>query len=375
MATVTVATPDYVPVQLTSIVPVRVYDAHGEYFDTELSVDASMRVLQLAIEDYFKVKPEVQLLTHNRQQIDPQLSLKANGCLLLKGDPFVRITFLLKRGPLLNLVCQMCSTREVFPLACAEDMTVWEVKKRLCEEVARKREEQRRGEGGGPQQQRPLAPQQVRLLWRYMEINDRATLLYYRLPTNSVLTVMLKRGGGSRPVATAVSAQLPRRGSRALSPTTAWERPAAVGATAPQPSQQQRPFPAAVDPIQYSGDASRAMSGMTGRAPQAIPGQEPYVTATATAPMPPFSDTPAAAPVTRSHPIHGQVVPVGELQMTMRSLEHQLEQLRGEVRTRRSGELYDAEWSRRSQGRIAELEAAVERFHGYLQRALVLIAT
>ncbi|CCW64485.1 unnamed protein product [Phytomonas sp. EM1] len=184
---------EYVPIQLTDITPVRVFDVHGEYLDTEIDLDTPVRVLQLAIEDYFKVKPEVQLLLHNRRPINPDRTLRENGCLLLKGDPYVRLVFSIKRGPVLNLVCHLCSTHEVVPVACPESNTVWELKKLLCEEIAYRRrhtdgsKEGRKTATGSP------SAQQVRLLWRYMELSDKATLHYYRIPTNSVLSVMLRR--------------------------------------------------------------------------------------------------------------------------------------------------------------------------------------
>ncbi|CCW66377.1 unnamed protein product [Phytomonas sp. Hart1] len=182
----------YVPIQLTDITPVRVFDVHGEYLDTEIDLDTPVRVLQLAIEDYFKVKPEVQLLLHNRRPINPDRTLRENGCLLLKGDPYVRLVFSIKRGLVLNLVCHLNSTHEVVPVACPESNTVWELKKLLCEEIAYRRGHADGDEGRKPAASNPTA-QQVRLLWRYLELSDKATLRYYRIPTNSVLSVMLRR--------------------------------------------------------------------------------------------------------------------------------------------------------------------------------------
>ncbi|ORC88933.1 uncharacterized protein TM35_000141440 [Trypanosoma theileri] len=173
---------DPVPVQMTSLVPVRVVSVHGDFFDTELHQDAPLRILQSAVEDCFKVRPELQLLTHNRQQINTNVSLRRNGCLLLKGDPYVKIVLDIKKGTKLNLVCQMAHT-EPIPLACESADTVWEVKKKFCAALGKV----------------DLTPQRIRLLWRYWELNDKATLDYYHLPTNAKLSVMKKRGFATKP--------------------------------------------------------------------------------------------------------------------------------------------------------------------------------
>lgn len=189
-----------VAVQLTSIVPLRVFSTSGEYFDTEMDLSSPVELLQLAIEDFFKVKPAAQILLYNRQQINPKLSLRDNGCLLLKGDPFVKIVFQLKRGPLLNLVCQLSTTHEEFPIACDEQMTVWEVKLALSHEIDRKRRSfPTINPDGSALRNVGVAPEKMRLLWRYMELNDKASLLYYRIPTNASLYVMIKRGSLETP--------------------------------------------------------------------------------------------------------------------------------------------------------------------------------
>lgn len=188
--------PDSVAVQLTAITPVRVYSSGGEYFDTEIHLLAPLEVLQLAIEDFFHVKPEAQILLHNRQQIDPTKSLRENGCLMLKGDPFIKILFQIKRGPILNLVCQLTQTHEVFPIACNEQQSVWEVKTALCNEIERKRSLALQHSPNPVASSRSIpTPGRMRLLWRYIELNDKATLAYYRVPTNATLYVMNRRGG------------------------------------------------------------------------------------------------------------------------------------------------------------------------------------
>lgn len=97
-----------------------------------------LRVLQLAIEDYFKVKVSLQLLMHNRQQINPNYGLAANQCKLLKGDPFVKLVFTIKRGPLLNLICHIHKYNNAYiPLACDEMSLIYELKGQLCEELNR----------------------------------------------------------------------------------------------------------------------------------------------------------------------------------------------------------------------------------------------
>lgn len=187
---------DGVAVQLTSITPVRVFNAAGEYFDTEIHLDSSLELIQLAIEDFFHVKPEAQILLHNRRQINPRQSLREAGCLMLKGDPHVKIVFNIKRGPLLNLVCHLSSTHEIFPVACHEQLTVLEVKMELAHEIERKRARNARDQGMKVVP-KTFPVERIRLLWRYMELNDKATLSYYRIPTNSSLYVMMKKGSTS----------------------------------------------------------------------------------------------------------------------------------------------------------------------------------
>ncbi|KAG8346713.1 hypothetical protein TRVL_02453 [Trypanosoma vivax] len=181
----------------TRLVPVRVVSVHGDFFDTEVHHDAPLRIVQRAVEDYFKVRPELQLLTHNRQPINPTLSLRRNGCLLLKGDPYVKLLLDVKKGTRLNIICQMAQCEPV-PLACAATDTIWDVKTKFCAALARS----------------DVTPQRIRLLWRYWELNDKATVDYYHLPTNAKLSVMRKRSfltapsaqrAGGKQASTAVS--------------------------------------------------------------------------------------------------------------------------------------------------------------------------
>lgn len=166
----------FVPVQMTNLVPVRVVSVHGDFFDMEIHQDAPLHIVQRAAEDCFKVRPELQLLTHNRKPINPNQSLRRNGCLLLKGDPFVKIVLDVKKGSRLNIVCQMAHC-EPIPLACEAEDTIWDVKKKFCSSLEKSE----------------VTPQRIRLLWRYWELNDKATVDYYHIPTNSKLTVMKKR--------------------------------------------------------------------------------------------------------------------------------------------------------------------------------------
>nr|CCD15114.1 unnamed protein product [Trypanosoma congolense IL3000] len=166
----------YVPVQMTKLVPVRVVSVRGDFFDMEIHQDMPLRVVQKAVEDCFKIRPELQLLTHNRQAINPNASLRRNGCLLLKGDPFVKLVLDVKKGPKLNIICQI-SNSEPIPIVCDGEDTIWDVKKKFCNAV------------GKPN----VTPQRIKLMWRYWELNDKATVDYYHIPTNSKLTVMKKR--------------------------------------------------------------------------------------------------------------------------------------------------------------------------------------
>lgn len=205
-----------VAVEMTPIVPVRVFNASGEYFDTETHLYAPMKILQWAIEDFFKVKMEAQQLLYNREPVDPTRSLYENGCLLLKGEPYVKIVFTIKRGPLLNIVCHWSRTHEEVPIACLESSTIAEVKQILYDELLQrhrhrcKEEESARQDAGRkensssgapsslpPPPRPPLSPSQMRILWRYMELNDKATLDYYRVPTNAAFFVLRKRGSTS----------------------------------------------------------------------------------------------------------------------------------------------------------------------------------
>ncbi|KPA75219.1 hypothetical protein ABB37_08534 [Leptomonas pyrrhocoris] len=245
-----------VAVQITTIVPVRVFSPHGEYFDTEVDIDTPLRALQLAIEDYFKVKPEVQLLLHNRQQIRTERSLRDNGCLLLKGDPYIKIVCAIKRGPVLNLLCEVGQLTYV--VACHESSTVWEVKKMLCEEMARQQQPAR--EDSGAERRPTYGPERLRLLWRYMELNDRATLHYYRVPTNAVFQVMHRKRAVAAPSGAAVSTaappatpsasaanSMPTSQGRPLAPPTVWwQRPPAPQGPSypPQPSASPTHSPA-----------------------------------------------------------------------------------------------------------------------------------
>lgn len=211
-----------VAVEMTPIVPVRVFNSTGEYFDTETHLFAPMKVLQWAIEDFFKVKPETQQLLYNREPIDPTRSLHDNGCLLLKGEPYVKIVFHIKRGPLLNLVCHWSRTHEEIPIACLETCTIAEVKqilyKELVERYRRRRQEEEKEAARQGVHERPPGedadgiavsvppspplPSRMRILWRYMELNDKATLDYYRVPTNAAFFVLLKRRNTSGKIMT-----------------------------------------------------------------------------------------------------------------------------------------------------------------------------
>lgn len=259
-----------VSVQLTSIVPVRVFNPHGDFFDTEVDIDAPLRAMQLAIEDYFKVKPEVQLLLHSRQQIHADRSLRENGCLLLKGDPYIKIVCAVKRGPVLNLLCEVGQLTYV--IACHETSTVWEVKQMLCEEMTR---QQRRasGEEGAAARRLACGPERLRLLWRYMELNDRATLHYYRVPSNAVLHVMHRKRAVAGPPTAPATASAPAPSSSTANvaappqPTVWWQRP---------PPQQPRA------PEEYNdafASATQRHEAAAAPSPSVAPPPAPYVPA------------------------------------------------------------------------------------------------
>lgn len=311
-----------VAVQLTSIVPVRVYNPHGDYFDTEVDLDAPLRAMQLAIEDYFKIKPEVQLLLHNRQQIYAERSLRENGCLLLKGDPFVKLVCAIKRGPVLNLLCEVGQVTYV--IACHESCTVWEVKKMLCDEMTR---QQQRAEanGGGAASSNAAAgrrvscgPERLRLLWRYMELNDKATLHYYRVPTNAVFNVMHRKRAVAAPPPPTASANTPRTAPPRAQmqsaqpqpqPAVWWQRPPAAPAGPP----------ASHAPEEYND----AFADLTRRAapqpdtyttPTAPPASQPPHQPPSPPPPPPnfaFAQPPAPAPMYAPH-AYGGLAPAAQ---------------------------------------------------------------
>ncbi|KAG5506509.1 hypothetical protein JKF63_06012 [Porcisia hertigi] len=358
-----------VSVQLTPIVPIRVFNAHGEYFDTEMDIDAPLRSLQLAVEDYFKVKPEVQLLLHNRQQIHPERSLRDNGCLLLKGDPYLKLVCLLKRGPVLNLQCEVGPVTYV--VACHETMTVWEVKRMLCEEM--ERQQRRAASADAVPRRLACGPERLRLLWRYMELNDRASLHYYRISTNAVLHVMHRRRVPAPTVAATSSLSDRETGlnrtvvvrhpsskewwqaappAAPASPSSAAYAPVASPASAPEirttpspaercmpppPPPQELPLPAAAPPVAvYAGTALQESN---------------------------------KAPLTSSE--------VATLSLAVRSLEAQLHCLRQEQRQveqyQQSLSAYQRGSIADAQQRILELEETVKRFHALLERAVALI--
>lgn len=333
-------TAGYVPVQLTAIIPVRVCDVHGEYFDTEMSLDAPMNVLQLAVEDYFKVKPEVQLLLHNRQQINPELTLRGNGCLLLKGDPYVKLTLMVKRGPLLNLICRIArgTHQEVLPIAVNERCTVWDAKRTLCAERAAKRSRQEPAGHGD------LVPQQLCILWRYMELNDRAELQYYRIPTNSMLTVRVRKSAAAgRPWSP------PRASAAAVGGSEPWARL----------RQARGPAPLPTAPYDVRGVPPPPPPPLQTRVPGASPLEQ--------RPLAPLAPT--------EHEVRA-------LQHTVRALQQELAELRGGQLTQQQQQQHHAPLQSPEQSlqlaaaanhRILELEASITRFQGFLERAIALI--
>ncbi|KAG5480066.1 hypothetical protein LSCM1_06491 [Leishmania martiniquensis] len=375
-----------VSVQLTPIVPVRIFDAHGDYFDTEIDIDAPLRSLQLAIEDYFKVKPEVQLLLHNRQQIHAERSLRDNGCLLLKGDPYVKLVCLLKRGPVLNLRCEVGPV--TYPVASHEMATVWEVKKMLCEEM--ERQQRRAAPTEAAARRLACGPERLRLLWRYMELNDKATLHYYRISTNAVLHVMHRRRS-SAPAGVATSSPSNRetglnRTVLAQQPSTTvwWQRqhaapaPPSSAACVPPVSPVSAPEAQVThSPAEWYHDAFDAAASPYAAVPMASAyARPPLSLPTAAPPMAAYADLAPSAPQQqhRDPLVSSEVV---TLSLAVRSLEDQLRSLRQE---QRQAEQYQQSLSAYQRGsladaqqRILELEETVKRFHALLQRAVALI--
>lgn len=398
-----------VPVQLTPIAPVRVYDTNGEYFDTEVDVDAPLRSLQLAIEDYFKIKPEVQLILHNRQQVYTERSMRDNGCLLLKGDPFVKLVCAVKRGPVLNLRCELGTS--VYAIACPETATIWAVKKLLCDEMERQRRR-----GSEVAMRRPVGgPERLRLLWRYMELNDKATLHYYRVPTNATFTVMHRRRPvGAPPEHDASQPQRAAAGPSAL-PNEQRATPASgpwwQSSTPPPAPYEPRVAPIVVYPPQYSAAAGAAVpppaSSAVPPAPPPPPPLRPATTNydTGSGGGAPWGDQLHAGPKTSvyqpappslatastdyyraghataqpSPPLHSHLSPaeLTSLSSAVQSIEVQLavlrqqhahvEQQQQHMATNQYGCLLDA------QQRIMELEETVQRFYALMQRAVDFI--
>lgn len=338
--------PPPVPVQLTTITPLRVCDTHGDYFDTEVDVDCAVRSVQLAVEAHFKVKPAAQLLLHNRQQLDPALTLRENGCLLLKGEPYVRLTVLTRRGPLLNLICRTVGGGEgvTFPIAISEAATVLEAKRLLCGEMATRRPNT------------AVAPRQLRLTWRYLDLNDRAELRYYRIPTNSILTVRVRPADG-----------------RSRSPPSG----AGGGGTTARPQAQpwQQPRPAPPPPIAYwLRDGTAPHQQQQQQHPLSHYQQQQQQQQV---PPPPSAVAQARVPDDA----------VSALSRAVVSLEGELASLRAEV-AHHNGSGGDnatsaalaaaqaraaADFSIAAGHRIAELERSVARFQLYLERAVALI--
>jgi hypothetical protein len=163
-----------VPVEMTDIIPILVADDYGDSLYTELKLDSAVGELQPLIQAHFNVHVSVQMLKCNGQLVQPNLSLRRNGCLLLQGEPYVKIHMSVAKGPNLALVFVLPDKREI-PLAFPETATVKRVKEELCavEGVA-------------------LDPKDIRLLWRYNELNDKATLEYYRVVTRTRINVAKK---------------------------------------------------------------------------------------------------------------------------------------------------------------------------------------
>jgi hypothetical protein len=163
-----------VPVEITDVVPILVADDYGDSLFTELRLDSPIGELQPLIQAHFNVHVCVQVLKCNGQLVQPHLSLRRNGCLLLLGEPYIKIHMSVAKGPTLALVFILPDKREV-PLAFPENTTVKRVKESLCTV-----------EGVD------LDPTDIRLLWRYNELNDKATLEYYRVVTRTRINVAKK---------------------------------------------------------------------------------------------------------------------------------------------------------------------------------------
>lgn len=164
-------------VEMTDVTPIRVMYGTN-FYDTQLLLDEPLSAIQGELEDVFLVHKDVQLLFHIGELKDIRLSLRRNGCLLLKGDPHIKLTMKVAKGHQRNLVFVFPDKREV-ALAVNETETVHSVKDRLCDEF---------------QQEPGLGellddPKEIRLLWRYNELNDRATIQYYNIPTNAKVNV------------------------------------------------------------------------------------------------------------------------------------------------------------------------------------------
>ncbi|CUG86819.1 membrane-associated protein, putative [Bodo saltans] len=175
-----VGDPRLATVEMSDVVPIRV--AYGtSFYDTQLRLDDPLSTLQAELEDVFLVHKDVQLIFHIGELKDVRVSLRRNGCLLLKGDPHIKLTMKVAKGPQRNLIFVFPDKREV-ALAVGESELVRAVKNQLCDEF---------------QQERGLEelledPKEIRLLWRYNELNDRASLQYYNIPTNAKVNVARK---------------------------------------------------------------------------------------------------------------------------------------------------------------------------------------
>ncbi|EKF30122.1 hypothetical protein MOQ_006077 [Trypanosoma cruzi marinkellei] len=342
-----------VPVELTSLLPVRVVSVHGDFFDTELHQDAPMRILQQAVEDCFKVRPELQLLTHNRQQINPNLSLRKNGCLLLKGDPYVKIVVDIKKGTRLNLVCQV-PHHEPIPLACEGAETVWDVKKKLCTALSKTE----------------LTPQRIRLFWRYWELNDKATLDYYQLPTNAKISVMKKRGFVAKLQPqrklrrTGVSVALEEEGKKIFSGADMVETPRHRSSIeiemqpqmVTEPTASVSPWPA---PLRQLGHAVIPIDPAAGHSATGSAAE-----LASEARVCPAKDAEPAKIATSS-----ELLEIAQLKQEVASLERRIAAYGVD---RADYELLEESY-RATLGRVAELESTMGRFQHLLQRALTLM--
>ena len=165
------------PIALTNIVPVQlVHRGTSTTKTVTMDVDApTLRPLLKAAEDAFHIHPSSQMLLHCGELLNPLLSLRRNGVLLLKGHGAVQVVVKIWKGQRACFRVTM-PNGEIVPVAIDTEWTVRELKQMIAAHV-----------------KCPFdRPSEMQVIFRYNRLNDKMRIDYYRIPNRSVLQVVSK---------------------------------------------------------------------------------------------------------------------------------------------------------------------------------------